>query len=109
MSCEPVPVESAASAEPAKKARTIEHKTDRNMSLHRTDGPGLLRENDVDVAPILSTGRALAGPVGRVVQVIGNMRGPEARDVAIEKVALNGLAQTCSAARGIDFPARIEN
>src|SRR5271168_1343357 len=41
--------------------------------------------------------------------MIGNMSGPETGDIAIKKVALDRLAQTRRAARGIHFPARIEN
>jgi hypothetical protein len=40
--------------------------------------------------------------------MIGNLRWPETRDVAIVNVALDGLAQTRSSAGGIDLPARKE-
>jgi hypothetical protein len=41
--------------------------------------------------------------------MIGNMCGPKAGDVAIEEVALNGLAQAGGTARGIDFPSGEEH
>ena len=37
------------------------------------------------------------------------MSGPEASDVAIEEIALDGLAEAGGAAGGIDFPAGIED
>src|SRR4029077_8229322 len=41
--------------------------------------------------------------------MIGDVSGPEASDVAIEEIALHGLAETGGAAGGVDFPAGIEN
>src|SRR4029077_3830454 len=68
-----------------------------------------LRENDIDVAPVFGDGGAFAGPVGGMVEVIGNVSGPEASDVAIEQVTLDGLAETRGAAGGINLPSGIKN
>ena len=51
-----------------------------------------LWENYIDVAPILGAYGAFTGPVGRIVQMIGDMRGPKAGDVAIKEIALDRLA-----------------
>src|SRR5215207_5177788 len=50
-----------------------------------------LRKHEIDLAPVLLRRRALGGPVGRVVQLIGYLRRPVAADVAIEQVALHRL------------------
>ena len=63
------------------------------------------REDQVDLAPVLLGGRALPGPVGRVVQLVGDVRGPEAGQVTVEEVALDGLAEAGGAAGGVDLPA----
>jgi hypothetical protein len=41
--------------------------------------------------------------------MIRDMRGPKARDITIEEVALNRLAETGRATRGIDFPSGEEH
>jgi len=51
-----------------------------------------LWENDIDIAPILSAYGAFTRPIGRIVQMIGDMRGPKAGDVAIKEIALDRLA-----------------
>src|SRR5580704_7663081 len=67
-----------------------------------------LRIYDIDVAPIVGGRCALVSPVGSIIQVVGNLRRPSATQVAIEQVALDGLAKTgCSAGR-IHFPAGSE-
>src|SRR5258708_16427512 len=68
-----------------------------------------LWENDIDIAPILSAYGAFTRPIGRIVQMIGDVRGPKASDVTVEEVALHRLAQAGGAARGIDFPSGKEN
>jgi hypothetical protein len=68
-----------------------------------------LWENDIDVAPILCAYGAFTGPIRRIVQMIGDMRGPKAGDVTIEEVALNRLAEAGGATRGIDFPSGEED
>src|SRR5258708_19009894 len=68
-----------------------------------------LWENYIDVAPILSAYGAFTRPIGRIVQMIGDMRGPKAGDVTIEEVALHRLAQAGGATRGIDFPSGEED
>ena len=52
----------------------------------------MLRKYDVHVAPVFGGGSALAGPVGRVIEVVGNLGGPEAGGVAIVDIAFHGLA-----------------
>ena len=54
---------------------------------------GYLWEHQIQLSPILGRDRALAGPIRIVVDVIGNLRGPEAGDVAIVDVAFHRLAQ----------------
>jgi hypothetical protein len=68
-----------------------------------------LWENDIHVAPILGAYGAFTGPVGGIVQMIRDMRGPKASDVTIEEVALNRLAEAGRATRGIDFPSGEED
>src|SRR5258707_14553262 len=68
-----------------------------------------LWENDIDIAPILSAYGAFTRPIGRIVQMIGDVRGPKASDVTVEEVALHRLAQAGGAARGIHFPSGKEN
>src|SRR5260370_42599226 len=68
-----------------------------------------LWENYIDVAPILGADSAFTGPVGRIVQMIGDLRGPKAGDVTIKEVALDRLAQASGATRGIEFPSREED
>jgi hypothetical protein len=68
-----------------------------------------LWENDIHVAPILGAYGAFTGPIGRIVQMVGDMSGPKAGDVAIEEVALNRLAEAGGAPRGIDFPSGEEH
>src|SRR5262245_37995625 len=43
------------------------------------------RENEIDLAPILLRGRALRGPVRRVIQLVRHLCRPVAADVAVEK------------------------
>jgi len=52
----------------------------------------MLRKYDVHVAPIFGRRGALAGPVGRVVEMVRNLGRPEAGCVAIVDVAFHGLA-----------------
>jgi hypothetical protein len=41
--------------------------------------------------------------------MIGNVSGPKASDVAVEKVPFDRLTETGSAPGGINFPSRVEN
>ncbi len=70
---------------------------------------GVLRKNEVDLAPVLLSRGALLRPVRRVVQLIGHLRWPEAPEMAVEEIALDRLAQPGGAAGAIDFPARRED
>ena len=54
-------------------------------------------------------GGALARPRRRVVELVRDLRGPVAAEVAVEEIALDRLAESRRAARAIDFPARREN
>ena len=69
----------------------------------------LVREDQVDLAPVLLGRGALRRPVGRVIQLIGHLRRPEAAHVAVEQIALDRLAQPGGAAVAIGFPARREH
>ncbi len=51
-------------------------------------------EDQIQVAPVFGCSRALAGPVRIIIQVIGHLRRPEARNVAVVYIALNRLAKT---------------
>src|SRR3954468_17252296 len=64
------------------------------------------REHEVQLPPVLLRRCALRRPVGRVIQLIGHLRRPEEADVAVEDVALDGLAEAGSAAVRVGFPAR---
>src|SRR5215813_1926512 len=65
--------------------------------------------DQVDLAPILGRGRALAGPIGIIVQMIRHLRRPEAADVTVVQVALDRLTQPGGPARRVDFPAGRKN
>src|SRR5579871_3920195 len=60
----------------------------------------------IDLAPIFLRCGALRGPIRRVIQLIGNLRRPEAAFMTIEDVALDRLAQTCGAAVVVRLPSR---
>src|SRR5438128_7191506 len=53
----------------------------------------LSREYEIELAPVFLSRRALRGPVGRVIELVGHLRRTEAADVAVEDVALDRLAQ----------------
>src|ERR1700680_3721258 len=63
-----------------------------------------LREDEVELAPVLLSGCALARPVGCVIELVGDLRRPVAADVAVEQIALDGLAQTGGPAGALRFP-----
>src|ERR1043165_416448 len=46
-----------------------------------------LRENQIDLAPVLLGRSALRGPVGRVIELVGHLRRPVAADVTVEQIA----------------------
>src|SRR6202021_163577 len=64
---------------------------------------------DVYIAPVFGGRSAFAGPVGRIVQVVGNLGRPKARRIAIVDIAFHRLAQPGRAPGGVDFPTRGEN
>jgi len=97
----------SADAEIASNAENNKNEIERIMRLRQNCKT--LWENYIDVAPVLGANRAFAGPIGRIIQMIGNMRGPKAGDVTIKEVALDRLAQASGATRGIDFPSREED
>src|SRR5947207_5099952 len=69
----------------------------------------LSREHEIELAPVLLGRGALRRPVGRVIELVGHVRRPEAADVAVEDVALDRLAQTGGAAGRIRLPAGREH
>src|SRR5258708_1580830 len=68
-----------------------------------------LREDQINLAPVFLRRGAFAGPVRRVIQLVGNLGRPEAAVVTIEEIALHWRAQARRAARGIRFPSRRKN
>src|SRR6266481_9192921 len=68
-----------------------------------------LWEHQIDVAPILGGARALLGPVGCVVEMVGDLRRPETTHIAIIKIAFGRLAETRRSAGRVDFPTRRED
>ena len=64
-----------------------------------------LRKDQIDLAPVLLGGRALGGPVGRVIQLIRHLGRPVAADVAVEQIALDRLAQARRPARRDPLPS----
>src|SRR5271154_6776429 len=80
----------------------------------RTPWRSVIREQSswkyqIDFAPVFLRGGALGGPIGRVIQLIGNLRRPEAALVAIENIALYRCAQARGATVVIGLPAGREN
>src|SRR5438552_5296845 len=67
-----------------------------------------LREDQVDLAPVFLRRCALACPVGRVVELVGNLRRPVAPRVAVKQIALDGLAQPGGSPARIHFPAGVK-
>src|SRR5260370_39335948 len=64
----------------------------------------ILWKHQIDLAPVLLSRGALAGPIRRMVELVGDLRRPEAAGVAIVEIALDGRAQAGSAAARIGFP-----
>src|ERR1700683_2124973 len=65
-----------------------------------------LWKDQVQIAPILGGRGALARPIRIIVQMIGNLGGPETGDVAIVDIAFDWLAQPRGSSGRIHFPAR---
>ena len=68
-----------------------------------------LGENEIERPPVLLGGSALAGPVWRVVELVGHVRRPETTQVTVEQVSLYRLAQTRGPTLTIRFPAGEED
>src|SRR5262249_15331045 len=66
-------------------------------------------EYEIDFSPIFLGGRAFSRPVGRVVVEIGHVRRPEAREVAVEQVALHRLTESGRSTARVRLPARREH
>src|SRR5262249_52472861 len=66
----------------------------------------ILRKHQINLAPVFGRARALAGPVGIVVQMVRHLRGPETTDVAIVQIALDRLAYPGGPAGRVNFPSR---
>src|SRR5262245_50586298 len=65
----------------------------------------LLREDEIDLSPVLLRRRALGGPVRRMIELVGHLRRPVATDVTVEEIALDRLTEPRGAARAIGLPA----
>src|SRR5580704_7296641 len=63
----------------------------------------------INLPPIFLRGSALSGPIRRVVQLIGNLRRPEAALMTIENVAFHRRAEPGSASVVVSLPTRREN
>src|SRR5262245_962802 len=66
-------------------------------------------EHQIDIAPVFGGAGALAGPVGIVVEVVRNLRGPETAQIAVVEIAFERRAQAGGTAHGIDLPAGRED
>src|SRR2546422_10670220 len=85
--------------------RSLMPRPQRSKSRCELAWPQALREDEVDLAPVLLGGRALRGPVRRVIQLVGHLRRPVAADVAVEEIPLDRLTESRGAARAVRFPA----
>src|SRR5438309_10913207 len=70
---------------------------------------GISWKYQVDFAPVFLRRRTLGGPVRRMIQLIGNLRGPEASGVAIEQIAFHGLTEAGCSSVAIGLPSRRED
>src|SRR5579862_1933180 len=66
-------------------------------------------EHQIEILPIFRRGGAIDSPVGRIVQMIGNLRRPIATHETVVDVALDGLAESGGAARRVHFPTGSEH
>src|SRR5262245_12592945 len=75
-------------------------------SLRATRGPPPHSswKHEIELPPVLLRCRALARPIRRVIQLVGNVRRPEAPEVTVEDVALDRLTQPGGAPCGIGLP-----
>src|SRR5437660_2213214 len=62
-------------------------------------------EDEIELAPVFLRRCAFGRPVGRVIELVRHLRGPEAADVAVEDVAFDRLAESGGSARLIRLPA----
>src|SRR5215204_575111 len=83
--------------------------TPRRSAFGAVSSPVMSWKYEIYLAPILLSGRTLSRPVGRVVVEVGYVRRPEARDVAVEQVALHRLTEPRCPARRVRLPARREH
>src|SRR3984885_13066191 len=103
ISCVPAPAVGAEAARlaAAQSERPRKAKTERMKFLQVK----MLRKDDVHVAPIFGGGSALAGPVGRVVEMVRNLGGPGAGCVGIVDIAFHGLAQSGCPSGRVGLPS----
>jgi hypothetical protein len=78
---------------------------DRGNPFHIRRLSHSLWKNKIELAPVFGGSGALTGPIRIVIQMIGNLRGPEAGYVTVVNVAFHGLAEAGSATGGVYFPA----
>src|SRR5213592_4343959 len=94
------PVSFAGGAAPrARAANEMQNATCRMFFMDASAG-----EDQVELAPVLLRRRAFGRPVGRVIELVGYLRRPEAADMAVEDIALDRLAQARRAACRIGLP-----
>src|SRR5262245_21125153 len=106
-------VRSATASRPARRAASVETTAARAMKAPMTANFLMtippLWEDQIDLAPVLLSGRALRGPVGRVIELIGHLRRPVAADVAVEQIPFDGLTQAGRPAFFVGLPAGREH
>jgi len=77
-------------------------------SVSRAVGNALW-EYQIEIAPVFRSGGTFSGPVGRVVQMIGDLRRPVATDKTVVDIALDRLAKPGRAAGRVNFPTGREH
>src|SRR4051812_45218663 len=105
----PLPAETRGGSAVWTGTRQTTRATASAPAILRTMVTASLREDEIDLAPVLLRRGALAGPVRRVIELVGHLRRPVAADVTVEQIAFDRLAQPGGAAGAIRFPARREH